>query len=100
MPVWAKQWMAQVQLHHIPWTRSSDGIDMKTLVARVVRCIFSVKNALILLWCFTLWWGERTVFRDTLATCAWNNWEKWVSSDIGGMRSRLLVYVPFVNRNV
>ncbi|KAL5357353.1 hypothetical protein BJX96DRAFT_11213 [Aspergillus floccosus] len=82
VPLWAKQWMTQLQSHHIPWTRSSDGpargqLDVKSLAGRVVRCIFNVKNALILLWCFTLWWGERTVFRDTLASCAWDNWEKW-----------------------
>ncbi|KAL4893227.1 hypothetical protein BDV59DRAFT_177770 [Aspergillus ambiguus] len=82
VPVWAKQWVAEIQNPRIPWTLSGADsargrMEMKSLVWRTIRCIFNIKNALILLWCFTLWWGERTVFRDTLATCAWGNWEKW-----------------------
>lgn len=40
---------------------------------------FSIANALIMVWLFTLWWGERTVFRDSVRSCAWDGWERWVS---------------------
>ncbi|XHG03475.1 hypothetical protein AWENTII_006778 [Aspergillus wentii] len=39
--------------------------------------MFTVANGLILLWVFTLWWGERTVFQDSFETCLWESWEKW-----------------------
>lgn len=38
----------------------------------------NVANALILMWAFILWWGERTVFEDTVSSCLWETWEKWV----------------------
>lgn len=53
--------------------------DLGTQVWRAFKAVFSVANALILLWVWTLWWGERTVFRESLESCAWGNWEHWVS---------------------
>jgi hypothetical protein len=35
-------------------------------------------NAIILMWAFVLWWGERTVFESAVSTCLWETWEKWV----------------------
>lgn len=40
--------------------------------------LFSVQTFLILVWIHTLRWGERTVFRDSIETCDWGLWEKWV----------------------
>ncbi|KAK1142080.1 hypothetical protein N8T08_008162 [Aspergillus melleus] len=48
-----------------------------TQIWRTFKSIFSVANGLVLLWFWTLWWGERTVFRESLETCAWGNWEHW-----------------------
>lgn len=44
-----------------------------------MKRIFTVSNGLVLLWVLTLWWGERTVFRDSVDSCVWQSWEKWVS---------------------
>lgn len=47
---------------------------------RTVRRIFTVSNGLVLLWVLTLWWGERTVFWDSVDNCVWQSWEKWPQS--------------------
>jgi len=39
----------------------------------------------ILMWIFTLWWGERTVFQEHIDACVWDNWEHWVG--LGVLRS-------------
>jgi hypothetical protein len=44
----------------------------------LLRASFCVANLLAVLWMFTLWWGERTVFRDQISQCYWDSWEKWV----------------------
>lgn len=49
------------------------------MVWRSLRRIFTIANGLIALWVFTLWWGERTVFRESVESCVWGNWEHWVS---------------------
>ena len=54
--------------------------ELKALTLRTIRTLFTVTNGLIIIWIWTLWWGERTVFRDSVDACAWNAWEKWVSS--------------------
>lgn len=43
-----------------------------------LRSTFCIANFLVVLWMFTLWWGERTVFRDHISQCYWDLWEKWV----------------------
>ena len=53
--------------------------DLKAMGRRVFRRVATVTNFLILFWFWTLWWGERTVFRESLESCSWGNWEKWVS---------------------
>lgn len=52
---------------------------VKTLALKTAKVIFTIPNALIVLWICTLWWGERTVFRDSVESCVWSDWEKWVS---------------------
>ncbi|KAL2870376.1 putative manganese ion homeostasis (Fr) [Aspergillus lucknowensis] len=51
--------------------------ELKRLAWKVTRWLFTITNGLIILWIYTLWWGERSVFRDSLESCAWNAWEKW-----------------------
>ncbi|PGH05422.1 hypothetical protein GX51_02946 [Blastomyces parvus] len=46
-------------------------------ILRLLRLVCSVRNLLILLWVVTLWWGERTVFRDSVKGCEWAGWEQW-----------------------
>ncbi|EED13326.1 manganese ion homeostasis (Fr), putative [Talaromyces stipitatus ATCC 10500] len=43
----------------------------------LLRGSFCVANFLAALWMFTLWWGERTVFREQVSQCYWDSWEKW-----------------------
>ncbi|KAJ9191948.1 hypothetical protein DTO164E3_8598 [Paecilomyces variotii] len=44
---------------------------------RIAKQAINLRNGLILLWVFTLLWGERTIFRESLESCAWGGWEKW-----------------------
>jgi hypothetical protein len=46
------------------------------LTARRAVCI---ANLLIFIWILTLRWGERAVFQDSISSCTWERWEKWVS---------------------
>lgn len=56
------------------WARSR----RRGLLVPLLQWLFSIQTALILLWGVTLYWGERTVFRNSVKPCAWNMWEKWV----------------------
>ncbi|QKX55232.1 uncharacterized protein TRUGW13939_02324 [Talaromyces rugulosus] len=42
-----------------------------------LRAAFSVANLLVVIWVFTLWWGERTIFQDRISECFWDSWENW-----------------------
>ncbi|KAE8349541.1 hypothetical protein BDV28DRAFT_141005 [Aspergillus coremiiformis] len=44
---------------------------------RIFKGIFTITNGLVIIWFFTLCWGERAVFQESLEKCAWENWEKW-----------------------
>lgn len=44
--------------------------------------IFSLPNALIVLWIFLLWWGEVVVFRSSVQSCEWRSWERWVRFEV------------------
>lgn len=46
---------------------------------RLIILLFSVPTALIIFWVWTLWWGERVVFRESVSACKWKGWENWVS---------------------
>ncbi|EAW14259.1 putative manganese ion homeostasis (Fr) [Aspergillus clavatus NRRL 1] len=82
IPSWAKDWAADLHARRMPLRLSgigigSDGAGHRMILWRIGRRIFTVANALILLWFLTLWWGERTVFQDSLDACVWDQWEKW-----------------------
>ncbi|KAB8248620.1 hypothetical protein BDV35DRAFT_160746 [Aspergillus flavus] len=83
LPPWLRQWVAELHAHWIApsfsITENSRGSYALTArLWRIFRHIFTITNALAVLWFFTLWWGERAVFQDSLERCAWENWERWV----------------------
>ncbi|KAF2831229.1 hypothetical protein CC86DRAFT_463171 [Ophiobolus disseminans] len=39
--------------------------------------LFTLVNALVLLWWAVLYWGERGIFNGAINTCDWDTWEKW-----------------------
>jgi hypothetical protein len=43
-----------------------------------LRGQFNLHNGLILIWVVLLWWGERSVFRQSTEACEWRKWENWV----------------------
>ncbi|KAL1969228.1 hypothetical protein VTN77DRAFT_482 [Rasamsonia byssochlamydoides] len=47
--------------------------ELRSMVRRAV----CVANLLILIWIFTLRWGERTIFQESVSRCAWETWERW-----------------------
>lgn len=84
LPLRARRWVTELRERRIPAALNGakndyNGAGLQKIFWRLVRRVFSVANALILLWVLTLWWGERTVFQESLEKCVWNKWEKWVS---------------------
>lgn len=49
------------------------------VILAALRLVLTAPNVLLLIWLGTLWWGERTVFRDSVEACKWDSWENWVS---------------------
>ena len=41
------------------------------------RRLFSLANALVVIWWVVLYWGEKGVFNSTIESCNWEAWEKW-----------------------
>ncbi|KAL4922408.1 hypothetical protein BDW62DRAFT_172457 [Aspergillus aurantiobrunneus] len=80
LPPWATQGVSAVvgtassQLDRVKSTS-----ELKALTTRTVKALLTITNGLIVLWICTLWWGERSVFRDSVESCAWDAWEKWPS---------------------
>ncbi|CAI7598965.1 unnamed protein product [Penicillium pancosmium] len=72
----AKQWVED-GVAAIGSRRSRERGDVQSSAARILRRIFTVANAVILVWMWTLWWGERTVFQEHIDACVWDNWEHW-----------------------
>lgn len=74
----AKQWFSE----GVANLRSSKPVsrrEVQSTVKLVLKRLFRVTNAVIVLWLFTVWWGERTVFQESMDACAWEAWEAWVS---------------------
>lgn len=65
------------------------------VVKAVLQALFTVRTALILLWGLTLFWGERTVFKESLEACNWSHWEKWVSGRFAA--NTLRVYASYTD---
>ena len=53
-------------------------LRMSSLRALVLRRFLTVTTVLALLWVWVLHRGERAIFREKIASCEWQNWEKWV----------------------
>ncbi|KAF4266511.1 hypothetical protein CNMCM8812_002712 [Aspergillus fumigatus] len=82
LPLWARTWVTDLREGRMPAALSEAKIDyngagLQKICWRFVRRVFTVPIALILLWFWTLWWGERTVFQESLDKCVWDKWEKW-----------------------
>ncbi|KAF2132533.1 hypothetical protein P153DRAFT_332833 [Dothidotthia symphoricarpi CBS 119687] len=41
------------------------------------RQLFTLVNALVLVWWVVLYWGERGVFEGAVGKCSWEGWEDW-----------------------
>ena len=50
------------------------------VILALLRLVLTIPNLLLLVWLGTLWWGERTVFKDSVQECKWDSWESWVST--------------------
>tara|TARA_R110002003_G_scaffold126_26_gene11664 strand:- start:33995 stop:36049 length:2055 start_codon:yes stop_codon:yes gene_type:complete len=44
--------------------------------------LFTLVNALVLVWWVVLYWGERATFNSAIESCNWESWENWVRDDI------------------
>lgn len=88
-PPWIRQWTAELRAGRIssllPVRRIQSWSDLQAALWTALKSIFTIANGLIVLWLFTLWWGERTVFQESVETCVWGNWEKWVSLTLDGI---------------
>lgn len=73
----AKQWVEN-GVAAMGSQRPRDRSDAQSSATRIFKRLFTVANAVILVWVFTLWWGERTVFQEHIDACVWDNWEHWV----------------------
>ena len=40
--------------------------------------LFSLANALVVIWWVVVYWGERGAFNGAVGSCNWNAWEDWV----------------------
>jgi ethanolamine phosphate phosphodiesterase len=43
----------------------------------VLRHLSIVTTLLTCCWLYVIWWGERTLFAEAIAACAWETWERW-----------------------
>ncbi|CAP79834.1 Cell division control protein [Penicillium chrysogenum] len=75
IPPQAKQWLPGSLNRGIGRNQDSEGIKITAI--NLVKRIFTISNAIILLWIFSIRWGERTVFQDSINKCLWDNWEEW-----------------------
>ncbi|CAG8183859.1 unnamed protein product [Penicillium olsonii] len=76
IPPVAKQWLSPSTAYR-RWR--ANGAGFKVTAKDVVKNVFTIPNAIILLWMFSIRWGERTVFEDHINRCLWDSWEDWVS---------------------
>ncbi|KAJ5765909.1 hypothetical protein N7520_005468 [Penicillium odoratum] len=76
LPGAAKRWIGE-GANSIRTARPRIRHDMQRSAIVIFKRIFTIINAVILLWCFTLRWGERTIFQESIDACIWQNWESW-----------------------
>jgi hypothetical protein len=44
--------------------------------------LFTLANALVLLWWAVLYWGESGAFTSAIESCSWDKWENWVCDSL------------------
>lgn len=59
-------------------TRMTENGGMSPTLRLLSQRILSIPFAITIVWLFTLWWGERLVFENSVSACRWSNWERWV----------------------
>ncbi|KAJ5875344.1 uncharacterized protein N7473_012691 [Penicillium subrubescens] len=74
LPATAKQWFAEGAAS---FGRTRGRRDVRGMAVLGFRRLFTVANAVVLMWLFTIWYGERTVFQEAIDRCVWESWEKW-----------------------
>jgi len=79
IPQAAKQWLSVGCVRVRRGFKSARYAGIKATAVNLVKGIFTIPNAIILLWIFSIRWGERTVFEDHINHCLWDSWEEWVS---------------------
>jgi hypothetical protein len=42
------------------------------------KSLFSLGRVLVVVWLVALYWSERSVFKSSIDSCRWENWEQWV----------------------
>ncbi|KAL2822796.1 hypothetical protein BDW59DRAFT_149198 [Aspergillus cavernicola] len=78
LPSWATQRVStalRTASSHLDKLKSTG--EIKSLALKTIRYLFTITNGLIVLWICTLWWGERSVFQESMESCDWSAWEKW-----------------------
>ncbi|KAJ5566570.1 hypothetical protein N7535_008208 [Penicillium sp. DV-2018c] len=75
IPPAAKQWLPVRGISRGLARAKGDGIKITAL--NLAKRTFTISNAIILLWMFSIRWGERTVFEDSINKCLWDSWEEW-----------------------
>lgn len=78
IPSVAKQWLP-TGFARRRFGKDGESEDIKTTALNLCKRIFTLPTGIILLWIFTIRWGERTVFEDSINKCLWDSWEEWVS---------------------
>ncbi|KAJ5334566.1 hypothetical protein N7452_006969 [Penicillium brevicompactum] len=75
IPPVAKQWLSTGAAHR-RWKRTKEA-GFKVTIVNLVKSIFTIPNAIIILWLLSIRWGERRVFEDHINQCLWDSWEDW-----------------------
>jgi hypothetical protein len=79
IPVAIKQWLSVGGIRIRRGYKRTRDAGIKATTLRLIKSIFTISNAIILLWMFSIRWGERTVFEEHINQCLWDSWEEWVS---------------------
>lgn len=78
VPSAAKQWFSE-GVASLRSSRPRSRREVQSTLKLGLKRLFRITSAVIVLWLFTLWWGERAVFQESIDACAWEAWEAWVS---------------------
>lgn len=62
-----------MRLHHV----AQQQLRRLTHRYALSRRLSITTTLLILLWLYTLYWGERSVFKSHIQACDWSSWEQW-----------------------